>query len=216
MGRFQAGFTTGIVGAIIATFLGLETLKSVFNALILLLAVVIGIIAAIIVVRGPKFKGKGAGVGSVAGLIAGAFYLIGVLAAGFVYLQTPAGQNVISTAQSIIDATATAAPSGSSIPANSGAYITFGIYFGITFIQCFFGVLSIGLATGAGAITGLIAKQKVAPAANQASFYQPMQGYNQMPGSGQAPQPPIYPQQPPGYGSSTMPQNPQEPQPPQQ
>ncbi len=210
MGRFQAGFITGIVGAIIAAFLGLVSVNRIFNLMILGLAVIVGIIAAIIVVRGPKFKGKGASVGSLAGLIAGSFYLIGVFAAGFVYLQTPTGQSIISTAQSIVAATATAAPSGSRLPANSSSIPTIVIYLGISLIQCFIGLLSIGLATGAGAIAGLIAKQKVASIAVQPSFYQPMQGYNQMTGNDQTPQQPIYPQQP-GYGSSTMPQNPEEP-----
>lgn len=232
LGRFPAGLIAGGVGFIILLLTGLAGIGwlpiSLFGGLVI--ALVVGFGAGMLAGGNPKFAGRVAGAGALAGLTAGGLLLIGQIASGIIAANQPGVSDQLSQQISVAltqaAATQTANGGTSSTTTVNSAAITnagFGIFGGC------FGLIDLGIAAGLGAIGGAVAGRNNKPQMQQPygmqAYGAPMQppspygnpnvfppnnsGYP--PAQGQ----PYTPPPASGYGSSAQPQYGEQPNPPQ-
>ncbi len=208
LGRFPAGLLAGGIGALILILLGFTGANWIIFSFLagLGLALLVGLAAGFFIGGNPSFAGRTTGSGALAGLIAGAFLLIGQIIGGVIAANQPDAQAIIQQALSTTSSASTFTPSEQA---------TVGV---ITFVLiggCF-GLLGVGAAAGLGAAGGAIGgrNNRQAPYIGMPGYdpYRastPINGYppypQPQPGASQYPPsqqdvPPQYPQS--GYGAN--------------
>lgn len=152
MSRFPAALVTSLIGAVLfsaSLFLPPDSLPSGSLGWIQLgITLVAGIVAAALSVRNPKNAGKGAGEGAVTGLITSALTMGFCLIGGLLVAFFAPFDSIVHTQNITIEP-----GQGQDFVRRLGAVI-------LSVAILIAGIFGLGLATGLGAITGLIAHRK--------------------------------------------------------
>jgi len=195
MSRFSAGLLAGGIGALIMILMGFAGQFWIILSLFvgLLLSLVVGLAAGFFVSKNPTFASRTAGSGALAGLIAGAFLLIGQIIGGIIAANQPDAQAALQGLQTT--------SAGSSLTPSQLSAV--GI-FTFAFFGCIFGLLSMGTSTGLGAAGGAIGGRNNRSAVNYPYGY----GMPPIPGSAPFPPQPGAPPYPQQYPPPQQPQSP--------
>ncbi|MBA3823787.1 MAG: hypothetical protein H0X24_07775 [Ktedonobacterales bacterium] len=192
MNRLSAGLITGAIGAVLLIILNFVQIPIVPYLVVL----GVGIGAGFLVARNPKFASKTGGAGALAGLVAGTVLFLASVIGTVIFVNTPAGQSVITQVYGTVQAAQPTPGTGTSTsPVISRDAIQTFSYLG----GCIAGLIYLGISTGLGAATGAIAGRgnkaaQVPLDANYPTFGAPPQG-GMYPPQGQPPQTPYGSQQ---------------------
>lgn len=156
MSRWAAGSLVGLITGAITVALGFTGgLVYWAGPAIALLA---GLLAGFLIGRNPKFAGRTAVAGLLAGLIAGGFLLIAqIIAGGIAATQVGGfGNQVVDVIRPTLEAQATATAAAGGTPADVNATLNIAIATVGASFGCVSGIVSMLLALGMGAAGGAI------------------------------------------------------------